>query len=229
MNPNTIQSWFMVSAIIFQILTALCGLGAFYFNKKAEALKHQEVIDKFSSLEAAIYDRNNKKIQDFTGVEVLQYKIVSSQKGYMRIKVSKDYLNTSFNDPITLKYEYGKYQPVMLTFKNDDTWGAGVTFNSPDYQKRAEVYLNQCIRFSGGGKMTYTEDLIFELYFNDYCMYFATISGMVKFEHTIPPIRFGRNLCIGYYNDNDSKKNKNASKDFQHLEKFFEEAIQNKR
>jgi len=218
----------MVLAAIFQILAILCGLGAYRFSKKADTLKTQEIMTKFSKLETALYDRNNKKVPDFTGVELLQYKILSSQKGYMKIRVSKDYLNTSFNDPITLKYEYMKYQPVMLTFKNDEKWGAGVIFNSPEYKKRAEVYLNQCIRFSGGGKMTYTEDLIFELYFNDYCMYFATISGMLKFEHTIPPIRFGRNLCIGYFDENNSEKNKNASKDFPYLEEFFKETFQNK-
>jgi hypothetical protein len=68
--------------------------------------------------------------------------------------------------------------------------------------------------------MTYTSDLIFELYFNDYCIYFVTNSAEIKFEKGLPPIRFGENRCIGYFDDNN-EKNKQASADFPALEAYF--------
>jgi len=168
-------------------------------------------------------DLNNKELSNFTEVKVLSQKILSAQRGYMKIEVDKNYLNRNFDDPITLNYKSGKYQPVMLTFINDKKWGAGVVFTSPEYERKAAIYLNQCFRFGGGGKMIYTSNLIFELYYNDYCIYFVTQSGEIRFEHTLPPMSYGKNLCIGYFNEDDKERNKRASTEFPELERFFKD------
>lgn len=195
-------------------------------NKKIEVVGNNNVVInnegqlEFKSFEKIFVNNKNEKIDDFKEVGVLEDKIIDAQKGYMRIKVSKNYLNSGFDMPVTLKYKSGRYQPVMLTFTNDKKWGAGVIFTSPEYERRSSIYLNQCIRFEGFGKMTYTKDLIFELYFNDYCIYFITNSGEVKFERQLPPIRYGKQKCIGYFEENN-EKNKQASADFSELEAYF--------
>ena len=166
-------------------------------------------------------DKENRQIEKLEEVEVLDDDIVDAQRGYMRIRVSADYLNNSFKTPVTLKYAHGDYQPVMLTFKDHEEFGAGVIFVSPERDQKAEIYLNQCFRFEGFGKTYYTEDLIFEFYYNDYCVYFVTNSAEIRFERQLPPIRYGRNTCIGYFDPDNKERNKDASADFPRLEEFF--------
>lgn len=166
-------------------------------------------------------DTDNNNIDNFDEVKVLTDTIIDAQRGYMRIRVNKNYLNSTFTTPVTLKYEHGKYHPVMVTFQKHDKFGAGIILVSPERERKAEIYLNQCFRFEGFGKMYYTEDLVFELYYNDYCIYFVTNSAEIRFERQLPPIRYGRNLCIGYFNPEDEEKNNNASADFPRLEEFF--------
>jgi len=171
---------------------------------------------------------NNREVEDSKEVKVLKDDIVDAQRGYMHIRVSKDYLNNNFKIPLTLKYTHGQYQPVMLTFKDDPKFGAGIIFVSPERKERAEIYLNQCFRFKGFGKMYYTEDLVFEFYYNDYCIYFVTNSAEIQFERQLPPIRYGRNICIGYFNQDNKEKNRNASSDFSKLEAFFKKRFEQK-
>ena len=138
----------------------------------------------------------------------------------MKIQVSTDYLNSGFDKPVTLQYENRIYLPVMLTFNNDKEYGAGVIFNSPELNNTATVYLNQCIIFEGFDKMTYTKDLIFELYYNDYCMYFIPNDGEVKFEKGLPNVTFNGSTCIEYF-DKNNIKNKGASSDLTNLKQYF--------
>jgi len=195
-------------------------------KKHQEEMQYLEKIpklyDSVLDIKAKFTDEKMNKLENFKDIEVLEQKIISAQKGYLKIRVKKNYLNHVFDDFITLSYEYEKkYQPMMLTFVNDLEWGAGVIFNSPEYQNRAEVYLNKCFRYSGGGKMTYTEDLIFQLYYNDFCIYLTTNSGAIKFEHSLPPIRYGWNNCIGYFDESNKKRNATASQEYVRLRKFF--------
>lgn len=179
-----------------------------------------DTINNYYVTEKIFSDINNRTINNFKEVRVLEDRIIDAQKGYMKIEVSKEYLNSGFDMPVTLSYRSGRYQPVTLTFTNDKQWGAGIIFTSPEKENKSSIYLNQCFRFSGFGKMTYTANLVFELYFNDYCIYLVTNSAECKFEHGLPPIKYGKNLCLGYFNNNDAQ-NAQASSDFPALEAYF--------
>ncbi|MBN1818834.1 MAG: hypothetical protein JW828_15840 [Sedimentisphaerales bacterium] len=165
------------------------------------------------------YNKDNDIIADFKDIEVLDNKIIDASKGYMKIRVSKEYLNTEFDRPVTLKYEARKYQPVLLTFTNHETKGAGIIVSSPERVGNAEIFLYECFKFIGFGKRTHTSDLVFKLYYNDYCAYFVTESGTFQYERA-QRLEWGKNTLIGYFNKNDPR-NKNASKDFSDLEKYF--------
>lgn len=113
-------------------------------------------------LKTVFRDRDNNRINVVPEIEIIESKIISAQRGYIKIRVATQFLNAVYDDFVSLSYEYERYQPVMLTFVNDTLWGAGVIFSSPEYRNTATVYLNQCFRFKGGGRMTYTEDLVFQ-------------------------------------------------------------------
>ncbi|MFB0555343.1 MAG: hypothetical protein ACETWQ_18715 [Phycisphaerae bacterium] len=217
MNGNI---WIIIG-IIFGAIAAFSLPYGFYLKSQENSRLSIDYLKTF-------LDNENKELDNFEQVKVLNDDIVNAQRGYMRIKVSKDYLNESFKSPVTLKYTHGKYQPIMLTFKDHEEFGAGVIFVSPERDRKAEIYLNQCFRFKGFGKMYYTEDLIFEFYYNDYCVYFVTNSAEIRFERQLPPIRYGRNICIGYFDQNNKARNKNASADFPRLENFFKKRIEEK-
>ena len=173
-------------------------------------------------LKTVFRDRDNNKINVVPEIEIIESKIISAQRGYIKIRVATQFLNAVYDDFVSLSYEYERYQPVMLTFVNDTLWGAGVIFSSPEYRNTATVYLNQCFRFKGGGRMTYTEDLVFQLYYNDFCIYLVTNSGAVEFEHSLPPLRYGLNTCIAYFDNDNTDKNSTASKELPRIKAFFE-------
>ena len=187
--------------------------------------KHAQEMRALSEVKAILYDKEKNQVTDSNDVKVLSQNIISAKKGYMRIAVSKSYLNTNFDDPLTLRYESGRYQPVAVTFENDAQWGPGVILTSPEHENTAKVYLNQQIRFRGFGKMTWAEDLVFKLYYSDYFRCFVPESGEVRFEHGLPPIRYGRIKCLGYFDEEDQERNRGASKDFEELEAFFKDPI----
>jgi len=162
-------------------------------------------------------------------VNVLDSNIVDAHKGYMRIRISKEFLNSNFNIPVTLKYESGRYEPVMLTFRNDPIKGAGIIITSPERNKNTSLYLNESfIRYKGFGPQTYTEDLVFKMYYNDNNVFMVTESAEVQFlevpaesSYKPPPIRYGRNIIVGYFNE-DSKNDKiNVSSEVEGLERYF--------
>jgi hypothetical protein len=184
------------------------------------------IIGAFLVVLGSNWDRIIKKngliqMQGTDDVEVVYNKIFDSQKGYMRVKVKKEYLNTNFEIPTTLKYTSGKYQPMLLTFTNDSKWGAGIIFNSPEHSNRASIFLNQQIRFEGFGKMIYIKDLILDLYFNDYCIYLIPKDGMITFDKIPQKIVLNGPTCLGYF-DEDSPKNKNATKDLTDIITYFQ-------
>lgn len=176
-----------------------------------------------------VVEPSEKRSNTNSPVQVLSYKIVDANKGFMRIKVAKEFLNTKFNIPLTLKYRSGRYEPVTLTFKNDPVKGAGIIVTSPERQKTTKVFFNECIRFSGFGPQTYIEDLIFRLYYNENCVFFVTESGEIQFlniphgvSYRPPPIRFGKLICIAYFDEERKERNSKCSSDFNKLEQYFE-------
>lgn len=165
------------------------------------------------------YDAADRPITEFKGVEVLNHRIVDANRGYMKIRVSKEYLNTEFGRPVTLKYESREYQPVLLTFTNHETRGPGIVIASPEHKGNAEIFLYEQFRFTGFGKRTHTSDLVFTLYYNNYSAYLVTESGTFVYEKG-PPMGWGKCILIGYFNESDPR-NKNASKDLPALEAYF--------
>jgi hypothetical protein len=201
--------WIMLSAVLLiSLLLARPPIP----EEKAESTTEYKIV---------VLDKDKHKITDDEDIKVLENKIIDAEKGYMKIRVSKDYLNRGFDMPVTLSYEHGKYQPVSLTFTNHEKWGPGIIFLSPEHANRSEIYLNQCIRFKNLGNMTYLQDLVFDLYFNDYCIYFVTNSGEVKLDRLPNHITYKGFTCTGYFNENNPK-NKQASNDFPKLKAYFE-------
>ena len=175
-----------------------------------------------------IVESSDKKSKE-NNIEVLKYKIIDANKGFMYIRVAKEFLNTKFNIPLTLKYKSDKYEPVALTFKNDQSKGAGIIITSPERQKTTKVFLNECIRFVGFGPQTYTEDLRFRLYYNSNCVFFVTESGEIRFcdvppgtSYKPPPIRFGKLKCLAYFDNENKEANSKCSSQFKELEEYFE-------
>jgi hypothetical protein len=178
--------------------------------------------------EQKFFDENNKELLNFKDLIVLSQKILSGKMGYMRIKVNKILINTSDERFVTLKYKSGEYEPVTLTFKNDRKWGPGIIFTSPEYERRTEIYLFQCFRFNVGGKMIFTEDFIFNLYYNDICLYLVTQTGEIRWEYPphysgyrMPSVKFGENTCLGYFDPNAKEKNIRASERLVALKKLL--------
>lgn len=175
-------------------------------------------------------ESSNTKPKGDKSVEVIKYKIIDVNKGFMHIKVAKEFLNTKFKIPITLKYKSGRYEPVTLTFTNDPEKGAGIVVTSPERQKTTKVFLNECIRFSGFGPQTYTEDLIFRLYYNKNCVFFVTESGEIQFldippgvSYKPPPIRYGDGFtCVAYFDNENKEDNSKCSTELEELKQYFE-------
>ena len=194
----------------------------------------RDIIVHHHYYEPKFYDEDNNELPEFKDVIVLSQNILSSQAGYMRIKVSKILLNTSPERSVTLKYKSGGYEPVMLTFKKDRKWGPGIIFTSPEHERKTEIYLFQCFRFQVGGKMTFIKDFIFDLYYNDICVYLCTKSGEIRWEYPsnyagyrMPPVKFGENTCLGFFDPHAKDKNNDASKKLDELKKLFSNAIKN--
>ena len=176
-----------------------------------------------------IVESSEERSNTNNSVQVLSYKIVDATKGFMHIKVAKEFLNTKFNIPLTLKYKSGRYEPIALTFKNDPVKGAGVIVTSPEREKTTKVFLNECIRFSGFGTQTYIEDLIFKLYYDKNCVFFVTESGEIQFQnippgvsYRPPPIRFGKFTCMAYFDEENKESNSKCSSNLNKLEQYFE-------
>jgi len=161
-------------------------------------------------------------------VSVLENNIVDAYKGYMRIRVSKEFLNTNFNIPVTLKYESASYEPVMLTFQNVPIKGAGIIITSPEREKNTSIYLNESfIKYKGFGPQTYTEDLVFKMYYNENHVFVVTESAEIQFlnlppgsSYKPPPIRYGRNIIVGYFEENGIHKKYDPS-EVDALEQYF--------
>lgn len=199
------------------------------FDKSQVSESYQAGRDiTINKYELSIVSSDNKPNED-NSVKVIKYKIVDANKGFMYIRVAKEFLNTKFNIPLTLKYKSGRYEPVALTFKNDPVKGAGIIITSPERQKTTKIFLNECIRFSGFGPQTYTEDLRFRLYYNNNCVFFVTESGEIQFlnippgvSYKPPPIRFGKSTCMAYFDNERKEDNSKCSTELKELEQYFE-------
>lgn len=153
---NRIQFW---AAIVGFVTVFVGGMGAAlkWLRSNADAPVNYTLV----------YSPPNALPEAQRDVQVLKSKIIDARKGYMHVRVSKEFLNRAFDAPVTLRYESGRYEPVAVTFRNDPSKGAGLIITSPEREKSASIFLNECIRFSGFGAQTYTEDLVFSLYYTE--------------------------------------------------------------
>jgi len=124
-------------------------------------------------------DKDNKELDEFKEVRVLEDRIIDAEKGYIKFKIAKGYLNTKFDIPTTLKYKSGRYEPVTLTFKNHLTKGPGIIISSPEHEKNISVFLNEYINVGNALKI-YTKDFIFNLYYNESKAFLYAESGEVS-------------------------------------------------
>ena len=178
---------------------------------------------------SATYEAPSMTVDDTNkDVEKLDDYIVDVNKGYMRIRVSADFLNSDFDVPVTLKYEGGRYEPVTITFKNDPEKGAGIIVTSPEWEGNIAIYLNEHFRYVGFGTQTYTKDLVFSLYFNKQAVYMVTESGEIQHlnqpkenSYKLPTISYGRNILVAPFNPDDLEAKKNAEAEVEELEKYF--------
>ncbi len=147
----------------------------------------------------------------------------------MKIRISKVFLNSKFDIPITLKYISGLYEPVMLTFRNHPTKGPEVIISSPEHKNNASIFLYESIKFTGFGPPTYTEDFIFNLYYNESKGFLIPEDGEVRFQnippstsYKLPPIRLNGPTMIGYFNEEDKDKHIDTTPELEALKKHFQ-------
>ena len=127
-----------------------------------------------------MYETSKDLIEAKNEVSVLESHIVDVSKGYMKFKIAKEFLNTKFDIPITLKYKSGRYEPITLTFKNHPTKGPGIIISSPEHEKNISVFLNEYINVGKALKI-YTKDFIFNLYYNESKAFLYAESGEVSY------------------------------------------------
>lgn len=154
-------------------------------------------------------------------IEIQQHNVIDAQRGYVRIKIGKYYLNTSFDSQIPLRYEGSEYAPVLLTFENDTQFGPCINVVSAKHNRSAEVCLFHGFKFDFGLKRYWVDDFVFDLYFNDAFVWLCTVSGSLEWEQ--PPnaepgyyvprrIKFGENKVVGYFIDeNDPRRRQHAA------------------
>jgi hypothetical protein len=153
-------------------------------------------------------------------VKVEQHDVIDSQRAFLKVRVSKDYLNSSFVSRRTLAYGNRRYQPLLLTFQSDPQKGPGVLVSSPDEGRNTHVFLDEQIRFRGFGTRTFTSDMLFNLYIWDQCVYFMpTVS--VAFESG-PKFNLGpNNVHMAYFQGPVSDLGPLCSKQVEHVKEFF--------
>ena len=207
MEPGT--PWIIAGIVIATIGSAIGGIVGFYGKQVNSTyrskLSNAEVTKGViagvrNEFRAILTDKQDKELVGFTGVQLLDDKIVDTNKGYLRIKLEKSYLNSSFAVPVTLKNSDDEYQPITVLCDNDPKRGPGIIAILPSRKARTVFYLTDFLRFENFGKLNYVEDFVFELFYNDVAFYVITTSGAIKVDplpngtNIVNPIQIGPNL-----------------------------------
>jgi len=175
-----------------------------------------------------IYETSKDLTEAKNEVTVLESHIVDASKGYMKIKIANDFLNSKFDIPITLKYKFGRYEPVTLTFKNHPTKGPGIIISSPEHEKNVSVFLNDFINVGNAHKI-YTKDFIFNLYYNESKVFLYAESGEVSYVNNSDstssepfnmPIKYI--VFTGYFNEDSKSITVGTPPELGELIKYFQ-------
>ncbi|MBN1974556.1 MAG: hypothetical protein JW787_13030 [Sedimentisphaerales bacterium] len=146
----------------------------------------------------------------------------------MKFKIVKEYLNTKFDIPTTLKYKSGPYEPVTLTFKNHQTKGPGIIISSPEHEKIVSVFLNDFINVGNAHKI-YKKDFIFNLYYNESKVFLYAESGEVFYVNNSDstssepfnmPIKYI--VFTGYFNEDRKSITVGTPPELGELIKYFQ-------
>ena len=188
---------------------------------------YSDLRDICSTTPRFVYETEGNLSKAKRDLEVLESHIVDANKGFMRIRISKEFLNYKFSIPITLRYKSGRYEPVTLTFKNNPTRGPGIIVTSPEREKQVACHLFDGLKFRGFGPPTFAEDLVLRLYYNNKMAFFKAESGLIEFLNTPhggykPPPIFPGHLYMEYFVELSQEEKARGRSDFEELKKWFE-------
>lgn len=189
--------------------TIFVAVGGLMFWKASMVNNDYREEQTKNEFKAIITDQKNQLLSGFAGINILEEKVEDTNKGYLRIKIHADYLNSAFSTPVILKNAFDKYQPISLLCDSDPERGPGIFVVIPNKEFRTVFYLTDFLKFENLGKLIYVEDFVFDIFYNDISVYFVTYSWKMKFEPTasimtkIGPIKLGPNLITRPY-DNKS-------------------------
>jgi hypothetical protein len=224
MEPGTLITIF--GYIIIGLGTVVGGITVWYGNRIntefRNDLSSEELKNEFKAI---LTDKENKELVGFEGVQILQDQIFNNNRGYIKIKIQKNYLNSKFSTPVTLKNSNRGFQPITVICDSDPDRGPGFFVVLPDKEARTVFYFSDFLKFENLGELIYIEDFVFEIFFNKSSFYFLTISGAIKLEQTHPhgtrflnPFRIGTNLFARPF---DNKSYEAAYNMFPDLASFF--------
>jgi len=211
--------------LVFTIIAVIITLISIFLNKGD---KINISIDESSEFNIYFTDEDNRKLNNYEDVLVLDHKIISGQKGYMRIRVNNIYLNTNFDKHIALRYKRGEYQPIMLNFENDKEFGPCIMIVIIENEKMEKVCLFHGIRFDFGLRGYFYEDIVIEIYFNDTFVWIIFEEGQLRWEYPVeyrgykpPPINLSGITVLGYFVDEDKRVNRKQNEEIKNLKEFF--------
>jgi hypothetical protein len=153
------------------------------------------------------YFQSGQELYNFDGLEIIDANIVDAQSGYMKIKIDRNFLNKGIDDPVTLSYKHGIYQPVLLTFRNDPEGGPCINFVSPEHSRPGEVCLRKIKAFGAvrGKELIWLSDCVCEIYYDERYLLLAGVEGELEWRDSrwrdrgltnYPTITFGTDFRI---------------------------------
>jgi len=219
-EPGTL--WTLLGIFVIGIGSLMTWQGTKINTTYRNNLSNEELKKEFKAI---LTDKQDKELVGFTGVQILDDKIIDNNKGYIRIKILIEYLNSKFSTPVTLKNSNREYQPVTIICDNDPERGPGFFVILPIREARTVFYFTDFLKFENFGDLKYVEDFVFGIFYDDFAFYFITNSGAIKVEplkpigtHIVKPIKIGTNLISRPF---DGKSYEAANKMFPELASFF--------